>query len=99
MEACCNFQENPKLRRYYKLPINNPDSRVVEVEFLTEDDFKNADNRPKITQFRQRNTTPNFVVDGIRNRIRLSLFMRLILVIGTSITILICLLIFGKFKT
>ncbi len=98
MEACRNSQGNSKQRKYYRLPMDDLNSKVIEVEFLTEDDLKNTNSYSKITQFRSRNTTPNFVIESIHNKIRLNLFAQLVLVIGTSVATLICLIFFGKFR-
>ena len=88
----------PKTRRYFKLP-SAKGSKRVEVEYLSEDQIPSI-NDSKITKFRENHSkSPNFVLDGIRHRIRLSLGMRIILVFCTSVMTLITLLVFGDYGT
>ena len=101
MDACLKdiaFQESPKKRRYFKLPDGNK-SKVTEVEYLTEEQIPTI-GHGKITQIhRNRDSSPNFVLDGIRHRMKLSLGMRIILVFCTSFFALITMLVFGDYSS
>ncbi|MBQ3325912.1 hypothetical protein IJG79_02065 [Candidatus Saccharibacteria bacterium] len=101
MDACltnATFYDGRKTRRYYKLSSNAKQSQA-EVEYLPIDKVPTTQSS-FLTNGRARHMeSPNFVIDGIRNRIRLSLGARIIIVFGSSVLALISMLTFGKYKT
>lgn len=95
MDACVkdlSFEKTPRSRKYYKLHGEGSQDKTLEIEYLP---LESISCGKRDIHKNNKSSSPNFVIDGIRNRMRLSLGMRLILIISASITTLICLLSFG----